>query len=255
MGISQYSDGWISNNMAETRSRRRRERTQTITPEEPEKFEGNRELGGERTVDESREGTVSDEPEVAFMPGILQQEYKMKKEMQPSLKSTRLLEMEISRLMSELQKVGQGDELMVRIIALMNRSLSAISHWSLQAQLAQWESKVEKDERFLVEKNLMQKEVEYFKRRFLESEKQIHEQHLLLGNSPSKKSRKFSEAPATPTTLLSPKRVTKPKKSQNQPQTPVLTLVENTKQHPRLKRKFNDEAKQDLMRVFHLEKR
>ncbi|CDO95590.1 unnamed protein product [Kluyveromyces dobzhanskii CBS 2104] len=242
---------------------------QTITPEEP----GKQESGLESVVSRSDSRSRSRSQSVAMLSDELQVEYDVLQETQHSLKSTRLLELDIANAVSELERIEPRTESTTKIIALLNRSLSAVSHWSLQAQLSHWENRKEKDERFAVEKNLVKREAEYFKNKLLESEK-LQMQTRAQAQAQAQAQVQVQGVCSSPPTgagvssatnvLLSPKRVTKqrkitsPRRNNNifhtHPPTPTLKLVENTKPHPRLKRNLNDQTNQDLIRVFHLEK-
>lgn len=240
-----------------------RGRMQTITPEEPGKLEYELDAASAAGNNNVRSRSQS----MALLSDELQTEYDVLQDTEHSLRNTRLLELDIAKAVSDLETIEPRTEDTVRIIALLNRSLSAISHWSLQAQLSHWENRKEKDERFAVEKNLVKKEAEYFKNKLLESEKLQKQTQSQLDLS-SETSKLVSSAPitggspATEATLLSPRRVVKqrkiasPRRNNTRAHTPVSTLklVENTKPHPRLKRNLNDQTNQDLIRVFHLEK-
>lgn len=251
-------------------------RMQTITPEEPGKSGevnsfhseikgGDYESGsalqtGSKSRSRSRSGSESKQHSLV-LPEALKKECDVSKETEHSLRSTRMLELEISQTVRDMEDSKPSDEETKKLISLLNRSLSAISHWSLQAQLSHWENKGQNDERFAVEKNLVKKEAEYFKNKFLESEKNQQEQQRVqhtdvsLNSSPLKACSSPSPSVSSPkSALLSPRRVTKQKKSSHQP-TPMLKLVENTKPHPRLKRNLTDQSNQEMIRVFHLEKR
>ncbi|CCD22384.1 uncharacterized protein NDAI_0A02260 [Naumovozyma dairenensis CBS 421] len=83
-----------------------------------------------------------------------------------SLKDTRTLEQSIMALIKKLKDDGHSETVEVtdseiekeEIIEILGRSLMALSHWTVQAQLAQLQSK--NNERTAVETNLLKKEVE-----------------------------------------------------------------------------------------------
>lgn len=250
---------------------------QTITPEEPGKLEFGLEFPGSNNNNESEEASSSRSHSQSM--ALLSEECDvMQDTQQHSLKNTRILEIEIAKMVSDLEKKDPRTEEMTKIISLLNRSLSAISHWSLQAQLSHWENRKEKDDRAAVEKDLVKKEAEFFKNklqkqtRFLIDSSSTSQPDNIPSSlsSPTSKIANLSTFPnnnnnaTNSDVLLSPKRVTKQRKlasprrneSQIHPPTPSqsLKLVENTKPHPRLKRNLNDQTNQGLIRVFHLEK-
>ncbi|CAR21251.1 uncharacterized protein KLTH0A05412g [Lachancea thermotolerans CBS 6340] len=179
----------------------------------------------------------------------------------PSVQSTRELEVALAETIQELEAQAGDDRYAAgaaldipRLLSVLNQSLTAISHWSLQARLAQLENRSAWDSRLAVENSLIKKEVEFFRNRCLS---ESHRSPRLV-HAPS--------APASPS-RGAPARVSKPARSnpskkalsqqqdtQQQAQQPLLRLVENHKPHPRMRRSSDNPSASDFVRVFHLEK-
>ncbi|CUS23316.1 LAQU0S09e02036g1_1 [Lachancea quebecensis] len=188
----------------------------------------------------------------------------------PSVQSTRELEVALAETIQELEaRAGESRASTAldvpRLLSVLNQSLTAISHWSLQARLAQLENRSAWDSRLAVENSIIKKEVEFFRNRCLS------ESHGVQGlmHAPS--------APASPSRGVSA-RVSKPargnpakkalshhaRREQHDPQQqdpqhqhaqqPLLRLVENHKPHPRMRRSSDNPSASDFVRVFHLEK-
>ncbi|KAM3165488.1 hypothetical protein ACU8KH_00294 [Lachancea thermotolerans] len=171
----------------------------------------------------------------------------------PSVQSTRELEVALAETIQELEaQAGDGRYAagaavdIPRLLSVLNQSLTAISHWSLQARLAQLENRSAWDSRLAVENSLIKKEVEFFRNRCL---------------SESHRSPRLVHAPSAPVRVSKPARSNPSKKAlsqqqdaQQQAQQPLLRLVENHKPHPRMRRSSDNPSASDFVRVFHLEK-
>lgn len=205
-------------------------RVQLVTPEEPARSgsESLRSRGGfldaqleERRGDED-EGHVGDETSM------------------PSVRSTRELESEILETIQLLQS-GQSVE-SERLVGVLNRSITAISHWSLQAQLAQLRGNGE--DRQAVETSLLRKEMEFLiHRRPSAAEEPPCEQQGVMRTPPYSRS---CDSPRRP--------VKKPQPQAAEDPLP-LTLVENKKPHPRMRRTSDNPSRNEYVRVFHLRRR
>ncbi|SCU82358.1 LANO_0B05930g1_1 [Lachancea nothofagi CBS 11611] len=168
----------------------------------------------------------------------------------PSVQNTRDLEMTIVETLQDLQQ-QESPPNVPKLVSVLNQSLTAISHWSLQAQLSQLENRSAWDSRLAVENNLIKKEVEFFRNRCLN---QL--QSPLIDPLPPKPSLQHQLPP-----LASPRRVSKPGKatsrkqsSRQEPSTSLLRLVENHKPHPRMRRSSDNPSASNFVRVFHLER-
>ncbi|SCV99850.1 LAFE_0B03884g1_1 [Lachancea fermentati] len=144
------------------------------------------------------------------------------------LDATRSLESALAEAIAALERDAPLDRR--ALAALLNRSLTAISHWSLQAQLSQLENRAAWDSRLAVENNLIKKEVEFFRNRCL------NERRL------------SAAAPAAAEKRVAKARAKKPE------QPSLLRLVENNKPHPRMRRSSDNPSANEFVRVFHLEK-
>lgn len=82
------------------------------------------------------------------------------RELLPSVRDTRELEEEILHTVRALQRQEHVDP--EGLIALLNRSLTAMAHWSLQAQLSQL---TETADRQVVETKLLRRENELLRQR------------------------------------------------------------------------------------------
>lgn len=229
---------------------------------------------GDDSVNSSRE-TGKDEPaEDCFMP---------------SIKNTRKLETEILVAIQYLRNHDSDSEVdRQRIVELLNRSLTAISHWSLQAQLTQLRRSV--DDRQAVETNLLRKEMEMLiSKRSNESisprksepspenrQSQQQQQHTrrIKPKSPplsistaaathSSSSRETGNSGPTSPTTPQKKVVRSPTKrhpptsiTPNALVDPVsLRLVESKKPHPRMRRTSDNPMTNEYVRVFHLQRK
>ncbi|AGO13307.1 AaceriAFR162Cp [[Ashbya] aceris (nom. inval.)] len=156
----------------------------------------------------------------------------------PLLGATKDLKMHIVRVMDKL-KAGDAQDLpRDELLAVLDRSLSAISHWSLQAQLAQLsQSKSVWDSRLLVENNLIKKEAEFFKKRLEQAGRPAGVEPPSAGRVAK---RPLGQTPRKRQALL------------DSPQ--GYKLVENTKPHPRMRRHMDNPSTSGFVRVFHLER-
>lgn len=152
----------------------------------------------------------------------------------PSLENTRALEISILETIHELQTDSPTNKR--KVISILNRSLAAISHWSLQAQLSQLENKTAWDSRLTVENNLIKKEVEFFKNMCLRENKHFN----------------VPDGPPTVTKKVTKRRSKKNKSTETTPTS--FKLVENSKPHPRMKRGGDNPSTNEFVRVFHLER-
>ncbi|QLL32372.1 hypothetical protein HG536_0C05410 [Torulaspora globosa] len=209
-------------------------RVQLVTPEEPTRTGGEslRSTGGflqaqlqERRGDED-DGHLGDEP--LFMP---------------SVKSTRELECEIMETIHSLQ-AGQSVE-SERLVGVLNRSITAISHWSLQAQLAQLRGNP--DDRQAVETSLLRKEMEFLiHRRPSAAEEQPEPTQGAMRTPPYSRSCESPRRPVKKPALAASAAVEDPL---------ALTLVENKKPHPRMRRTSDNPSRNEYVRVFHLRRK
>ncbi|QHS72110.1 uncharacterized protein SPAR_D01090 [Saccharomyces paradoxus] len=208
----------------------------------------------------------------------------------PSLKNTRELENTILNL---IQRIKEGDDGTLvsekdLILSVLNRSLASTSHWMLQAQLS--ELRATSEGRYAVETNLLKKEVEFLKNKTPRTSESVDSAKLKpLLERPLK--RKLSLPGLTQRPLSTDARLegghggvpasswkTKvpklplpvPRSSLNvSPQkvpmgtdrgeednkVDTLELVENNKPHPRMRRRSDNPATNEYVRVFHLEKK
>ncbi|AET41337.1 uncharacterized protein Ecym_8041 [Eremothecium cymbalariae DBVPG len=244
---------------------------QAITPEEPSRLSGVESGGGELVmvikdggvlVEEEREqggpeqgvrkslGVLEEAPGVVCeREGNLRNNdgadacssTKEEMDLEPSLANTRELKLQITRIINQF-KSGEPEEVnKEEVLCVLNKSLTAISHWSLQAQLSQLsQSKSVWDSRLMVENNLIKKEAEFFKNRL--------------------EQKTSAAAPAPLLSSMSVKRVSMLGANQTKKKSTLLTspksfkLVENTKPHPRMRRKPDNPSKSGFVRVFHLER-
>lgn len=83
---------------------------------------------------------------------------------QVSLESTRNLEFSILQMIGQLTNSKQSEEIdKSAISSLLSKSLSAISHWSLQAQLLELKKETAFEAKMSAEINLIWKEVSFLK--------------------------------------------------------------------------------------------
>ncbi|SCU98584.1 LAFA_0G18932g1_1 [Lachancea sp. 'fantastica'] len=169
-------------------------------------------------------------------------------EASPSLKQTRQLESTILDTMKELRNRNHEPSAdIANLVSLLNQALTAISHWSLQAQLSQLENRSAWDSRLAVENSIIKKEVEFFRNRCQNEVRQTPE---------------VSSRPGSPSGLTESAKTTKPAKSsifKKQKSHSIsnpsrLRLVENHKSHPRMRRTSDNPAASNFVRVFHLER-
>ncbi|AJV03215.1 BAD_collapsed_G0007720.mRNA.1.CDS.1 [Saccharomyces cerevisiae] len=208
----------------------------------------------------------------------------------PSLKNTRELENTILNL---IQRIKEGDdETLVSekdlILSVLNKSLASTSHWMLQAQLS--ELRATSEGRYAVETNLLKKEVEFLKNKTPKTNESASSAELrpLLerplkrklslpglaqrplstgarleggygGVSPNSWKTKVPKLPlpaSRPSLNLSPQKVpTGTDKDEEDTKIDTLELVENNKPHPRMRRRSDNPATNEYVRVFHLEKK
>ncbi|CAR27119.1 ZYRO0C09350p [Zygosaccharomyces rouxii] len=193
-----------------------------------------------------------------------------------SVKNTRKLETDILVTIQYLKNHDNNSEIdRQRIVELLNGSLTAISHWSLQAQLAQLRRS--DDDRHLVETNLLRKEMEVLMSRRPNEplipqrpgiplrQRQIRPKSPSLSIStaskhlPSSKSaisgpsspitpqKKIFRSPRKhPSTTIAPKSLVDPAS---------LKLVESKKAHPRMRRTSDNPMTNEYVRVFHLQRK
>ncbi|QLG74273.1 hypothetical protein HG535_0G01570 [Zygotorulaspora mrakii] len=224
---------------------------QLVTPEEPVRdktrgSEDKNEVNGANN-EELESSMVSDGENGFFMP---------------SIKNTRELETEILDMIHILQKqeTPRDRKESETIISLLNRSITAISHWSLQAQLAQLRANV--DDRQTVENNLLRKEMELLiskrsdgagrKRRKAKLPASINTKVGYL-KSPPYVTAAVSEASPPRRSLRKHASLTSP--TSTALDDPVsLKLVESNKPHPRMKRNSDNPSTNEYVRVFHLQR-
>ncbi|QLQ79893.1 hypothetical protein HG537_0C05410 [Torulaspora globosa] len=195
-------------------------RVQLVTPEEP---------------------TSGKSESLKSTGGFLQEQCRDDDEMSmPSMKSTRELECEIMQTIQCLQK-GENLE-SERLIGVLNRSITAISHWSLQAQLAQLRDNTE--DRQAVETSLLRKEMEFLiHRRPSAACDTLNEPQGVMRTPPYSRS------------CESPRRPAKKPLLTNVQDPLTLTLVENKKPHPRMRRTSDNPSRNEYVRVFHLRRK
>ncbi|CAI4057401.1 uncharacterized protein SKDI_04G1170 [Saccharomyces kudriavzevii IFO 1802] len=207
----------------------------------------------------------------------------------PSLKNTRELE---GTILSLIQRIKEGDnETLVSekdlILSVLNRSLASTSHWMLQAQLS--ELRATSEGRYAVETNLLKKEVEFLKNKTPKTSKetgftklkspteQPSKRKLSLpglaqrpfstdarlegqhGSAPENswkaKVPKLPSAPRSSLNVFPQRPSTGTDKSEEDEKADTLELVENNKPHPRMRRRSDNPATNEYVRVFHLEKK
>ncbi|EJS44340.1 YDL129W [Saccharomyces arboricola H-6] len=209
----------------------------------------------------------------------------------PSLKNTRELETTILHL---IHRIKEGDEQTLvnekdLILSVLNRSLASTSHWMLQAQLS--ELRATSEGRYAVETNLLKKEVEFLKnkapntskttssptklklpteqplkrklslpalaQRPFSSDVGLETQHgTVLPHSWKAKVPKLPLTTPKPTLNVFPQRPsTGTVKREEEDKFDTLKLVENNKPHPRMRRRSDNPATNEYVRVFHLEKK
>ncbi|AQZ14531.1 YDL129W [Zygosaccharomyces parabailii] len=253
-----------------------------VTPEEPQRH------GSARSDEVSRDsGTdIVMAASAVAVPGKKKESEDIGEDaacFMPSVKNTRKLETEIMVTIQCLRN-QEDDETTVdrqHVIDLLNRSLTAISHWSLQAQLAQLRKNV--DDRQLVETNLLRKEMEVLVSRQAsepcspkkqkqqqqpqQQYQQRHQQQNMrrrVPRSPSlvlsttTHSSKVDSSPASPSTPQ--KKVVKSPIKRHTASTTgslldPLKLVESKKPHPRMRRTSDNPMASEYVRVFHLQRK
>ncbi|KAL3230146.1 Uncharacterized protein RNJ44_01509 [Nakaseomyces bracarensis] len=225
-------------------------------------------------------------------------------EFKPPISETKRLESDVLRLIQRLrEEQDQGEEeeddekegvetvSKEEIIAVLNRSLTALSHWVLQAQLMELDP--HNQDRVAVENNLLKKEVEYLSNKtaterpptvLTSAPKVLPKPFISTASSSStqekKKKKKLDISQITPKRgEFSPKRgpvlepiiTTTPMRrkseirqravveplsptSHQHEASPQFRLVENKKPHPRMRRTSDNPSRNEYVRVFHLEK-
>lgn len=189
-----------------------------------------------------------------------------------SIRNTRKLETEIS-IMIQYLKSHRDDNTQIdreHMINLLNRSLTSISHWSLQAQLAHL--KATDDDRHIVENNLLRKEMEVLTSRGRSNElssphksMKVKRPSISISTSkqPSAPSKNGYQGLTSPTTPRK-KAVRSPFKKQlptaSIPLDSIvdplsLKLVESKKPHPRMRRTSDNPMTNEYVRVFHLQRK
>ncbi|AMD20096.1 HCL055Wp [Eremothecium sinecaudum] len=162
----------------------------------------------------------------------------------PSLHSTQELKLQIMRIIEQLKSSDLQDLDKNHVADVLHKSLTAISHWSLQAQLSRLsQSKSIWDSRLMVENNLLRKEAEFFKNKFEQTETSSNT--CSAQSPPVKRVTKTSNNSA-----YSSKR----KSGSYHESQKSLKLVENTKPHPRMRRQTDNPSSNGFVRVFHLER-
>lgn len=206
-------------------------RVQLVTPEEPTS-------SGRGKLSDEPQREVADEDETHLGDATF---------FMPSVKNTRDLETEI---LGTIQSLQTGEKVESdQLIAVLNRSITAISHWSLQAQLAQLRGNV--DDRQAVETNLLRREMEFLiQKRPAAAEDQTNQlREPIQGSLRTPPYTKTCESPRRPAKKLQP--LVLPVE-----QDPLaLTLVENKKPHPRMRRTSDNPSTNEYVRVFHLRRK
>ncbi|SCU96043.1 LAME_0F14620g1_1 [Lachancea meyersii CBS 8951] len=166
----------------------------------------------------------------------------------PSLQQTRDLEITIVNTVNELQhQKNDSPADVVKLVSVLNQSLTAISHWSLQAQLSQLENRSAWDSRLAVENSIIKKEVEFFRNRCLSEARE----NVLVPTAASSPIVASSSGKVSKSTKSS---ASKNQKTQPGTNLPLLRLVENHKSHPRMRRTSDNPSASNFVRVFHLER-
>lgn len=195
----------------------------------------------------------------------------------PSVRNTRKLETEISITIQYLRDHDNHSEIdRQRIVELLNRSLTSISHWSLQAQLAQLKRR--DDDRHIVENNLLRKEMEVLMSKRSNELRSPHKTEIpsqmrpirpkspsLSISTPSKHSLSSKSAisglssPTTPQKKIVRSPTKKHPSMSIAPNSVVdpasLKLVESKKPHPRMRRTSDNPMTNEYVRVFHLQRK
>lgn len=217
----------------------------------------------------------------------------------PPISETKRLEADVIRLIQRLREQDEGSnegEKVSRdeIILLLNRSLTVLSHWVLQAQLMELDPN--NQDRVAVENNLLKREVEILSSKsnstavtppgnpspivMSSGSTRMLPKPMITGGTPPVttpvKRKKLDISQITPRRgEFSPKRgpvldpiITTPirksdGKRRNEPLSPTthqheaspqFKLVENKKPHPRMRRTSDNPSRNEYVRVFHLEK-
>ncbi|CEP62376.1 uncharacterized protein LALA0_S05e04258g [Lachancea lanzarotensis] len=166
----------------------------------------------------------------------------------PSIQQTRQLEITILATMNELKDQNNKTSADVaKLVSVLNQSLTAISHWSLQAQLSQLENRSAWNSRLAVENSIIKKEMEFFRNRCRNEARESV--NILSG--PGSPSVPVESAKVSKSTKAS---LHKRHKSQSNSSPSRLRLVENKKSHPRMRRTSDNPSASNFVRVFHLER-
>lgn len=195
-----------------------------------------------------------------------------------SVRNTRKLETEISVTIQYLKSHDIDSEIDRQLIVeLLNRSLTSISHWSLQAQLAQLRRT--DDDRHAVENSLLRKEMEVLMSRRSNEPLSPRKPDILLQQRRMESKRPSLSIPTAPKHLSSSrsaipglsspttpqKKVVRSPATKKHPPTSIapsgivdpvsLKLVESKKPHPRMRRTSDNPMTNEYVRVFHLQRK
>lgn len=187
----------------------------------------------------------------------------------PSIQDTRNLELSILEMLKQLNDKGNKEIDKTQIVDLLNRSLTTISHWSLQAQLAV----LKKNDSTGTYGKLLEshtngkcKETRHLRnnthqKNFTTSKlalRSINDNLLIVNKSPVSKNEVTHN-------IIPKKAITTMKNEFSTPRDPTTStsdsnapfsfkLVENNKPHPRMRRTGDNPSANSCVRVFHLEK-
>lgn len=211
----------------------------------------------------------------------------------PPIAETKKLESDILAIIQRLRddEAGEGQVAKDEVISVLNRSLTALSHWVLQAQLMELDPN--NQDRVAVENSLLKKEVEFLSGKA--SQKRLHPIQIPPSQLQEPSERPYKVDVQTPVkekrkkkidiSQITPKRGEFSPKQQNtgtkydveksptgrslntrrtsgEPLSPKglhepgtqFKLVENKKPHPRMRRTSDNPSRNEYVRVFHLEK-
>ncbi|SCU92582.1 LAMI_0E11122g1_1 [Lachancea mirantina] len=227
-----------------------------ITPEEPPRL-GVKASSADRSA--VRDCGPGSEPEPEPEPEPEQDATAM----WPSLESTRQLETSLAEMIQELERARANWLAPVDrgvLVELLNRSLTAISHWSLQAQISRLENRSSWDSRLAVESCLIKKEVEFFRNKCAAATAAALTTGATspvvpssVSSSPTGRRRRRKRSLEATAGVSGPSsKAGKHRSAGIAP--PAMRLVENSKPHPRTRRSSDNPSANDFVRVFHLEK-
>ncbi|CCF56417.1 hypothetical protein KAFR_0B01180 [Kazachstania africana CBS 2517] len=199
-----------------------------ITPEEPKR----------RSDEDGERLLLSSSP----MGGSNERENEIHQFLTPSVKTTKNLEVEITRLITKLKTSTEPtDYSKDEIIKILNKTLVSLSHWILQAQL--WQLNKLSTDRNLIETNLAKKEIEFLKHKLVHSNSN-------LNRTIPKASGKIVKPNIS---SFMAKHGTEDYHGGHGTSN-SFKLVENNKPHPRMRRRSDNPLTNEYVRVFQLQK-